>query len=423
MRKRLVTVLTLLSLGVAAAPALAAAPAKATLTIGATPKAVLGHEVVTVHGGLTPVRVGRTVVLQEAVGTSWKTIGHTKTVAKGAYTVRTRAPLTGTERLRTLVVASDHSQVLSKVVTVAPVRPAISLSSASWVLSGTVLRTSGRFLPVRPGRTVALQRQSGARWVTIATAHLDAHSRFAMNALVTAAPGTLAVRVLAEPFGGAVVAASAPRLVTVAGTPPTLLGPFTQVFLGLKPGSTPGSYTTLPGTPALDFTDDGRLTSVVPVAGPGAGAAALAPTVRTGVYAAHDGVVDIAWDIDGTTVTLRPNSLGQLVWNGVTYGVVDPLASAHLSGTYKRLLGGTGATITFTAAGRFNDDGVTGDTGLPTTDNPSGGGTYTVRDNTLFLVYDSGPLETMAVYALPQWLGGKAQLVLAGTTFGLIPTP
>ena len=309
------------------------------------------------------------------------------------------------------MVASDHSQVLSKVVTVAPVRPAISLSSASWVITGTVLRTSGRFLPPRPGRTVALQRQSGARWVTIATAHLDAHSRFAMNALVTTAPGSLAVRVLAEPFGGAVVATSAPRLVTVAGTPPALLGPFTQVYLGLKPGSTPGSYTTLPGGPALDFTDDGRLTSVVPVAGPGSGAAALPPSVRTGVYAAHDGVVDIAWDTDGTTVTLRPNSLGQLVWNGVTYGVVDPLAGAHLSGTYKRLSGGSGATITFTAAGRFSDDGITGDTGLPTTDNPSGGGSYTVRDNTLYLVYDSGPLETMAVYALPQWLGGKAQLV------------
>jgi hypothetical protein len=99
------------------------------------------------------------------------------------------------------------------------------------------------------------------------------------------------------------------------------------------------------------------------------------------------------------------------------------LAGAHLSGTYKRLSGGSGATISFTAAGRFSDDGITGDTGLPTTDNPSGGGSYTVRDNTLYLVYDSGPLETMAVYALPQWLGGKAQLVLAGTTFGLIATP
>ena len=42
---------------------------------------------------------------------------------------------------------------------------------------------------------------------------------------------------------------------------------------------------------------------------------------------------------------------------------------------------------------------------------------YSIRDNTIYLVYDSGPLETMAVYALPQFLGGKAQLVLAGTTF------
>ncbi len=53
---------------------------------------------------------------------------------------------------------------------------------------------------------------------------------------------------------------------------------------------------------------------------------------------------------------------------------------------------------------------------LPKPDNPSGAGSYSVRDNTLSLVYDSGPLETMAVYALPQWLGSKGQLVLAGTT-------
>src|SRR5207237_6229499 len=137
---------------------------------------------------------------------------------------------------------------------------------------------------------------------------------------------------------------------------------------------------------------DGRVTSMVPVAGPGSGAAALPPSVRTGVYAAHDGIVDIAWDTDGTTATLRPNSLGHLVWNGVTYGVVDPLEGARLSGTYKRLSGGSGATITFTPAGRFHDDGITADTGLASTDNPSGAGSYSIRDNTAYLVYDSGPL-------------------------------
>ena len=114
----------------------------ASLTIGVAPKAVLGHEIVTVHGGLTPVRVGRTVLLQQAVGTAWKTIAHTKTVAKGAYTVLTRAPLTGKEQLRALVVASDGTQVLSKTVTVAPVRADVGLSTPSWVRTGTVLTTS-----------------------------------------------------------------------------------------------------------------------------------------------------------------------------------------------------------------------------------------------------------------------------------------
>ena len=39
--------------------------------------------------------------------------------------------------------------------------------------------------------------------MTIATAHLDATSRYRMNALVTVPPGALTVRVLAEPFAGA----------------------------------------------------------------------------------------------------------------------------------------------------------------------------------------------------------------------------
>jgi hypothetical protein len=417
MRRRLIAGLVTVVLGLSCGQALAAAPVTAKLTIGATPKVVLGHEVVTLHGVLTPVRVGRAVLLQQAVGKAWKTIGHTHTVAKGLYSLRTRVPLSGKERLRTLIVASDGTQVLSPTLTVAPVRPQISLGGATWVQTGGVLHTSGGFAPSRPGRGVLLQKQSGKRWVTLATAHLDATSHYAMNALITGPAGAVTLRVLAEPFGGAVAAVSATHMITVTGLPPTLLGPFSTVYLGLKAGSTPGSYATAAGTPALDFTDDGRLTSVVPVEGPGAGAASLPPTVRTGVYAAHDGVVDIAWDTDGTTATLRPNSLGQLSWNGLVYGSVDPMAGAHLSGTYKRLTGGSGATITFGGDGRFTDDGITADTNLTGTDNPSGAGSYTIRDNTLYLVYDVGPFETMSVYALPQFLGAKAQVVLAGVPF------
>ena len=70
--------------------------------------------------------------------------------------------------------------------------------------------------------------------------------------------------------------------------------------------STPYAAQVAAEDAAKKAQEHGMRSLEVEVSGPGSGAAALPPTVRTGVYAAHDGVVDIAWDIDGTTVTLRP---------------------------------------------------------------------------------------------------------------------
>lgn len=393
----------------------AAGPTTATLAIEGRPKPVLGHELLTVVGYLTPVRAGRSVVLQQAHGSSWLTIGHGQTNAKGDYSIRTRAPRSGKEVLRTVLVAADGSHVVSPSLTIAPVTPVVTVNAPPWLLTGGVLRTTGTLSPKRPGRGVLLQRLAGKRWITIATAHLSSASHYAMNALIGSPAGAITVRVLAEPQNGAAAAASAQHQITIAGLPPALTGPFDAVYLALKPGSTLGSYTTLPGAAALAFTDDGLVTTAVPYDGPGA--LDLPAQVRTGVYAAHDGVVDIGWDTDGTTVTLRPDASGILNWNGTIYGAVDPLNGVRLSGSYKRLSGGSGAQITFEGNGRFSDDGITGDTDLIGTTNPSGVGSYAIEGNTLSLVYDSGPLETMSVYALPQWLGDKGQLVLAGTTF------
>jgi hypothetical protein len=425
MRRRLATGLTTVMFSLALLPALpqaagAAAPAPAKLAISARPSPVLGHEVVTIVGHLTPVRAGRAVKLQRAVGSSWVTLGTAHTNAKSDYSIRTRAPLSGKEVLRTLLVAADGTQVLSPSLSLRPVRPTISVAGASWVLTGGTLHTSGTFLPRRPGRTVFLQRKAGSRWVTLATARLDLHSHYVMNGRLVVPVGSASIRVVAATFNGAPAAASAVHVVTIAGPAPALLGPLDAVYVGLKPGSSQGSYAQAAGSPALVFTADGRVTSAVPADGPDAGLAPLPASVRTGVYFAHDGLVDIAWETDGTTVTLRPNVAGQLTWNGVTYGIVDPLQGAHLSGTYKRLSGGSGATITFKGTGRFDDDGVTGDTNLVGTDNPSGVGSYSIRGNTVYLVYDAGPFESMAVYALPQFLGGKQQLVLGGATFRLL---
>jgi hypothetical protein len=425
MRQRLVAGLATMMFSLALLPVLpqvagAAPPVKATLAIAARPTPMLGHEIVTIVGHLTPVRAGRAVKLQRAVGSSWVTLGTAHTNATSDYSIRTRAPLSGKEVLRALLIAADGTQVLSKLLTLAPVVPTIGVEGESWLLTGGILHTSGTFLPRRPGRAVSLQRKAGNRWVTLATGRLDAHSRYVMNAQLSLPVGSASVRVVAAPFNGAPAAASAVHVVTIVGPAPALVGPLDAVYLGLKPGSTQGSYHQAAGSPALVFTDGGLVTSAVPSDGPDAGVAPLPASVRTGVYAAHDGLVDIAWETDGTTVTLRPNSAGQLTWNGVTYGIVDPLQGAHLSGTYKRLSGGSGATITFRGDGRFDDDGVTGDTNLVGTDNPSGVGSYSIRDNTAYLVYDSGPFESMAIYALPQFLGGKEQIVLGGATFRLL---
>ena len=117
-----------------------------------------------------------------------------------------------------------------------------------------------------------------------------------------------------------------------------------------------------------------------------------------GVYTAHDGVVDVAWETDGSTVTLRPNANGQLAWNGVTYGIVDPLNAGHLSGVFRKS-GGSGATVTFKGNGRFDDEGITGDTLLPGTDNPSASASHSIAGNTVTMLYDSGPLDAVAVRA------------------------
>jgi hypothetical protein len=419
--RRLSAGLTTAVLAVAVAPALPLEPAAgamtATLTITGRPEPVLGHELVTLTGRLTPVRAHRVVTLQRSEGGRWKVLGSARTNTSGTYNLRTRAPLTGHEVVRTVLVAAGGALVLSRSLTIAPVKATISVSDPGWVVTGGVLKTSGAFAPARPGRRVSLQRKAGSHWVTLATTTLSARSRYAMNARLPVPPGSASLRVLAAPSGGAPAAVSAVQVVTVADAAPPLLGPFSAVYLGLAPGSTPGSYGQPSGAPALDFTDDGRVTSAVPVEGPDSGTATTRPSVRTGVYSAHDGVVDIGWDTDGTTVTLRPNAAGQLPYNGMLYGIVDPLQGASLSGTYTRSPRGSGATIVFKGSGRFDDDGVTADTSLGTTDNPSGAGSYAIRGNTVYLVYDSGPLESMAIYVLPQYLGGKARIVLGGAGF------
>lgn len=416
----LAAILVVGALPAAAGPALAAGPVTATLSIRVSPMPALGHELVTVAGHLTPVRAGRAVRLQRQAGKAWVTLGVAHTDAHSDYSLRTRAPLTGHVVLRTLVVATDGTQVLSGPLTVAPVKPAISVDGVTWVRTGGIVHSRGVFSPARPGRRVVLQRRAGKGWVTLATTRLDIHSHYRMNATITVPPGAASVRVVATPFNGAPAVASAVHVVVVADAPPPLLGAFDAVYVGLRPGSTPGSYKPAAGGAALSFTDDGRVTSVVPADGPPAGRV-LPPSARTGIYAAHDGVVDIAWETDGSTVTLRPNGDGQLTWNGVTYGIVDPLNGGHLSGVYRKSGSGSGATVSFHGNGRFDDDGVTADTLLPGTDNPSGVGSYSISGNTVTLLYDSGPLETLSAYALPQFLAGKAQVVLGGTTFVRLP--
>jgi hypothetical protein len=360
------------------------------------------------------------VTLQRAHGSSWVSIGSARTDARSDYRIRTRVPLTGSEKLRAVLTASDGSQVVSKTVALAGVHPVISVAGVAWVFTGGVLHATGAFRPARPGRTVVLQRKAGARWVTLAKGRLDKHSRYAMNAKVGLPPGSVAVRVVAEPFAGAPAAASPTHVVAVADTPPALTGPMDEVYLALAHGSTPGSYTTVAGTPALAFVDAGLVTAAVPPQGPAevaAGALDPTATVSTGIYDAHDGRVDLSWPSTGVSTTLRPDAHGLLRLDGRTYGVVDPLDGATLSGTYRRLSGGSGATVTFTGHGRFSDEGVTADTDLPSTANPSGAGAYRVAGNTLTMVYDAGPLQTLSLYALPQYLGSKDRLVIGGQTF------
>ncbi len=152
-----------------------------------------------VYGGtvtLTGVARGLTGVSLEAkTAAGWQPVAAVATNGSGAFSIPVAPQSTTVYRL-----AAGDVRAAQVVVTV---RPAISASRGRGGVQGAVR-------PGLPAATVALQREDGTRWTTVATATTSAGGAFAIQAKLT--PG--AYRVRSTPGHGLAPGASSPIAVS-----------------------------------------------------------------------------------------------------------------------------------------------------------------------------------------------------------------
>jgi hypothetical protein len=201
---------------------------------------------------------------------------------------------------------------------------------------------------------------------------------------------------------------------STAATPESVYG----LYVGLGVSDDPNSYTSGISNKYVTFLPDGTILRGLPTEGPEAYVPGGHQVVDTGTYMVADGIVTVTWS-GGETVQITALDEEGLFFDlyGARYGYVDPLTNTTLDGTYSRGSGGSGARITFTPDGAFSDEGITGDTGLMVTTNPSGTGHYSISRNTLTLQYDHGTVQSISIYPLDEAKHTLSQLVLAGFVF------
>jgi stage II sporulation protein D len=128
------------------------------------------------------------VVLEQQVGVSWQALGAVKPSGDGSLTVSVAPKQTTDYRLATTKIAAATARV--------PVAPVVRLLTPR---TPTELR--GTVRPALAGTPVAIQRQQGTKWSTVARATVDAGGRFDVR--LQLASGTYRARV---PAGHGLVA-------------------------------------------------------------------------------------------------------------------------------------------------------------------------------------------------------------------------
>ena len=188
---------------------------------GRTVTAIAGEPVSVT--GVAPKRVRRPVVLQQRVGSHWKAVTRKRTTATGAYrfdiaaraaTYRVQAPRLRTGQHRLAAWASAPTTVLLA-------KQSATLSGPAVIDDGAAVTLTATYAPVRPGRTVRLERLVRGSWRSIATSRQDARGRASFSVRT---PAASAYRTVAASWRGAAVVTS--RATSVASRPPHQQGPW-----------------------------------------------------------------------------------------------------------------------------------------------------------------------------------------------------
>ena len=180
----LATLLSALLVGGTLAPAAAAPGATSrTITARSSTGAALAKALVTVSGTVSRSPKGSTVIVQRRSGSSWvKVLSTRTTTSRGAYSTRFRLPAkSATYSFRAVAPAKGSLRAAtSPVVKVAALtRVKIDMDPLpSTVRAGQNTTFFGSVLPYVAGTTISIQRQSGARWTSVATVKLDGTGSF-----------------------------------------------------------------------------------------------------------------------------------------------------------------------------------------------------------------------------------------------------
>jgi hypothetical protein len=245
------------------APAMAATAPAASPRSAPTvsPSTLVVREQATV-GGTLPAKAARRVILQRTKGRTWTTLAAGRTSASGRYrlpftaptaagalVLRIKAPAARVKRHRYGAWTSPSRQI-------SVVNQTIALGLPASAVSGDLVTASVTLRPVRTRRPITLQRWTGSRWVTLATATQGASPSVPIRFVATPV-GRLTLRAVAAGFGGIAPLPSAPASVVVT-TPPA---PMTlSVVTGRSRSITAGNANDLPLDAVASSVDsDGNL--------------------------------------------------------------------------------------------------------------------------------------------------------------------
>lgn len=202
---RTVLPLLLAALLLTGVPGVADAATKRTVSLTAAPAQALTGSTVTLAGRLTRSPKGTPLVVERKVGARWTKVKAAKTKNKaGAYAVTLARPTTaGTYYYRAVAPKRGKLKAATSrpVAVVAQTSVAVGLTvDPASVVDGvpTTVTLRGTVRPFATGTTVTLQSRSGAVWVPVTTATLDATGSFAAT---TTASGATTYRATV-PAGG-----------------------------------------------------------------------------------------------------------------------------------------------------------------------------------------------------------------------------